>query len=583
MSLKSRLSRDHSPPEQSSVSSVIATDNPKSDQAPETWPALIPIAGPEPEPMEPADFPPCVAVIVRAVADQAEVPVELPGLMALGVLATACQKKFEIACDGSHKEPLNLFVCPAMDPGNRKTSVVITLTGPLRRWEREEQAKLAPVIRERESLRRTAEKRIEHLRLRAAKTDNPAERTDLQREIEAIERELPPPLRAPLLTTDDCTPEHVGTLLSQQGERLSVVSDEGGIFDIVAGRYSKGVPNMDVFLQGHAGAPVRVHRGSREPVDLHSPCLTVAVSCQPYVLQEMGENRAFRGRGLLARFLFAIPKSRLGFRTLLPKEIPQSVLNGWNRMVCSMLDQQQHTDKFDNPMAQTLYLRPEAYRLWKSEQHSNEIDMRPGGLWAENTGWASKYPGAVLRTAGVLHCAICADEGRDPATVDVQESTMRFAVQLGRKIKSHSLRAFGMMALNDDQKFALKIVDWIQRDGVIEFTGKECSIHCNSAGSVKELDGAFELLQNHGWIRPGQKKQPQGGGRPSHPFEVNPAVAQRDDKTDETHQTGTKTEENGVPSVSSSDSGYPTSRPEPEPVDGDDYNFTFASDGKVPF
>jgi hypothetical protein len=565
------------------VTKSSSPNNQNAEHGPATWPALIPIAGPDPEPMEAADFPPCVAAIVRAVADQAEVPVELPGLMALGVLATACQKKFEIACDGSHKEPLNLFVCPAMDPGNRKTSVVITLTGPLRRWEREEQAKLAPVIRERESLRRTAEKRIEHLRLRAAKTDNPAERTDLQREIEAIERELPPPLRAPLLTTDDCTPEHVGTLLSQQGERLSVVSDEGGIFDIVAGRYSKGVPNMDVFLQGHAGAPVRVHRGSREPVDLHSPCLTVAVSCQPFVLHEMGGNKAFRGRGLLARFLFAIPKSNLGFRTLKPREISQSVLGRWNHVVCSMLDREQHKDDFGNAKSQVLYLDPEAYRLWKSEQHSNEIDMRPSGLWAENMGWASKYPGAVLRIAGVLHCAICADEGCDPATVDVPESTMRFAVQLGRKIKSHSLRAFGMMALNDDQKFALKIADWIQRDGVIEFTGKECSIHCNSAGSVKELDGAFELLQNHGWIRPGQKKQPHGGGRPSHPFEVNPTVAQLDDKTDETNQAGNKTEENGVPSVSSSDSGFPTSRPEPEPVDLDDYDFSFASDGELPF
>ena len=279
------------------VTKNSSPNNQDAEQAPETWSPLIPIAGPDPEPMEAADFPPCVAAIVRAIADQAEVPVELPGLMALGVLATACQKKFEIACDGSHKEPLNLWVCPAMDPGNRKTTVVITLTGPLRRWETEEQAKLAPVIRERESVRRTAEKRIEHLRLRAAKTDNPAERADLQREIEAVERELPPPQSLPLLTTDDCTPEHVGTLLRQQGERLAIVSDEGGVFDIVAGRYSKGVPNLDVFLQSHAGAPVRVHRGSREPVDLQSPCLTMAVSCQPFVLQEMGENKAFRGRG----------------------------------------------------------------------------------------------------------------------------------------------------------------------------------------------------------------------------------------------------------------------------------------------
>ena len=569
MSLKSRLSREHSPPDQDerSVSNVIAPGNPDSDQAPEAWPALIPIAGPEPEPIEPADFPPCVAAIVRAVVDQAEVPVELPGLMALGVLATASQKKYDIACDGSHKEPLNLFVCPALAPGNRKTSVVGILTAPLRRWEMEERAKMAPAIREGESLRRTAEKRIEHIRARAAKTDDPSVRTDLQSEIDAIERELPPPQSLPLLTTDDCTPEHVGTLLSHHGERLAIVSDEGGIFDIVAGRYSKGVPNLDVFLQSHAGSPVRVHRGSREPVDLQSPCLTVAVSCQPFVLQEMGENKAFRGRGLLARFLFAVPKSQLGFRTLQPKEIPQSVLDGWSRMLCSMLDQEQHTDKFGNPKARTLYLTPEAYRLWKSEQHSNEIDMRPGGSWGENTGWASKYPGAVLRISGVLHCAICADERRDPATVDVEESTMQFAVMFGKKIKSHSLQAFGMMALTEDQKFAHKIVDWMRRDGIRGFTGRECSIHCNSAGSVKELDGAFDLLQTHGWIRPGQKKKPEGGGRPSQPFEVNPSVAHFDDKTDETRQAGN---DRGVLSVSSSVSAFPVSRPKPrEPVDVD--------------
>ena len=139
-----------------------------------------------------------------------------------------------------------------------------------------------------------------------------------------------------------------------------------------------------------------------------------------------------------------------------------------------------------------------------------------------------------------------------------------------------------MMALTDDQKFAHKIVEWIRRDSITEFTGRECSIHCNSAGSVKELDEAFELLINHGWIRPGQKKQPGGGGRPSQPFEVNPAVAQLDDITDETRQTGIS---QGVLSVLSSVSAQPIPRPELQPsssVDVDDYEFNFASDG-VPF
>jgi hypothetical protein len=243
-----------------------------------------------------------------------------------------------------------------------------------------------------------------------------------------------------------------------------------------------------------------------------------------------------------------------------------------------MLDRAQQVDDFGSPKSQILYLSPGAYRIWKAEQRSNEIDMRPAGSWADNTGWASKYPGAVLRIAGILHCADCTSCGQDPATKDVEESTMQFALQLGRKIKSHSRQAFGMMQLTDDQKFAHKIVEWIRRDSITEFTGRECSIHCNSAGSVKELDEAFELLINHGWIRPGQKKQPDGGGRPSQPFEVNPAVAQLDDKTDETHQLSIS---QGVLSVLSSVSAKPIPRPElpeSEPVDVDDYEFSFPSD-----
>jgi hypothetical protein len=570
--IETALNRKRASNNQSSVSNVIESRNPDSenDQQAESWSELIPITGPDPEPMECSDFPLCVSGIVQAVVDMAEVPVELPGMMALGVLATASQKKYQIASDGAHKEPLNLFVCPAMPPGERKTAVVGVLTAPLRRWELEERSRLAPIIREAESHRKTAEKRIEHLRTKASKAADSSERSDLQREIDAIERELPPVQSLPLLITDDCTPEHVATLLSRHNERLSIVSDEGGIFDIVAGRYSRGVPNLDVFLQSHAGSPVRVHRGSREPVDLQKPCLTVAVSCQPYVLQEMGDNKAFRGRGLLARFLFAVPKSRLGFRTLRPKEVPHSVVDHWNRLVCAMLDTPQHEDEFGNVVSRIIYLSPEAYRIWKTEQHANEIEMRPGGLWAANTGWASKYPGAVLRIAGVLHCAVSTELRKDPAAEDVTASTMQCAVSLGKKIKSHSLQAFGMMALSDDQKFSHKIVEWIRRESITAFTGRECSIHCNSAGSVKELDGAFDLLVTHGWIRQGHKKKPDGGGRPSQPFEVNPAVAKLDDKTDETRQLGNG---QGVLSVLSSVSAHPVSRPAtPDPVDDFDFD-----------
>jgi len=499
------------------------------------WPELMPISGPEPESIVPEDFPECVAGIVRAASDCLEVPCELPALLALGVLATACQKRFQILSAGGHVEPLSLFLLPALNPGERKTAAKNLIVRPIETFERQLQAAVGDELRENESKRQTAFKRIEHLRGVAAKDKDASAREIAQREIDELEREMPPARYKPQLICDDCTPEHVATLLSRNGERMAVLSDEAGIFDLINGRYSAKGPNLDVFLQSHAGSQVRVDRGSRESVLLHNPAMTVCCSVQPYVLQELGANRAFKGRGLVARFLFAMPKSRLGFRTLQPKQVPERVETQWSDLVQSLLNIPQHHDEFNGPTALTISLSPEAYRIWRQEQRQTEKEMRPGGVWNSETGWASKYPGAVLRIAGVLHCAVCVSQGNSPADVRVTESTMESAVRIGRKIKQHSLKVFGEMGLSEDLRFASKIAEWIQRTGQTEFTKRECSRHCNSAGYGKQLDGAFGLLTERGWIRPGvQKATGASGGRPSYPFEVNPAVAELDDKTDKT-------------------------------------------------
>ena len=90
----------------------------------------------------------------------------------------------------------------------------------------------------------------------------------------------------------DITPEKLGQTLAENGERLAIVSDEGGVFDIMAGRYSNGVPNLDVYLQSHAGGAVRVDRGNRPPVMMNHPALTIALSPQPDVLRGLTEKPA---------------------------------------------------------------------------------------------------------------------------------------------------------------------------------------------------------------------------------------------------------------------------------------------------
>ena len=75
----------------------------------------------------------------------------------------------------------------------------------------------------------------------------------------------------PRIVADDATPEAATSLLAEQGGRLAIISAEGGIFDIIAGRYSGAIPNMDLWLKGHAGDPMRVDRKGRAPEYIESP------------------------------------------------------------------------------------------------------------------------------------------------------------------------------------------------------------------------------------------------------------------------------------------------------------------------
>ena len=114
---------------------------------------------------------------------------------------------------------------------------------------------------------------------------------------------MPP---VPRLVADDVTPEAAASLLAEQGGRLAVLSAEGGIFATLAGRYS-GTPNLEVFLKGHAGDLLVVDRKGRDHEYVEHPALTLGLAVQPEVLTDIAAMPGFRGRGLLARILYALP------------------------------------------------------------------------------------------------------------------------------------------------------------------------------------------------------------------------------------------------------------------------------------
>src|SRR5262249_11991969 len=123
---------------------------------------------------------------------------------------------------------------------------------------------------------------------------------------------------------DDVTPEALGKLLAEQDGRMLQAAPEGTAFEIAKGRYSE-TANFDVYLKGHSGDPLRSNRISRGRGDIATPALSLARAVQPDVLRGLVEESSMRGRGFLARFLYSIPFSKMGDRTIKPTPVPDSV------------------------------------------------------------------------------------------------------------------------------------------------------------------------------------------------------------------------------------------------------------------
>lgn len=111
------------------------------------------------------------------------------------------------------------------------------------------------------------------------------------------------------------------------------MSAEGGIFDIIAGRYS-GTPNMEVFLKGHGGDRLRIDRRSREEF-IEAPALTMGLAVQPSVLEDREEPWLRRPRAP-GRFLYTLPDSLVGYRKINPAPVPEDVTSQYDRRITAL-------------------------------------------------------------------------------------------------------------------------------------------------------------------------------------------------------------------------------------------------------
>lgn len=490
----------------------------KAQTLPEEWPAPVPFTAHTLPKLDATNLPPVLGDFCTGLAEEKQVPVEIAVAMSLATLATAAQVRYRVRIREGYTEPMNLYTLCPLEPANRKSAVVESCTAPLKEWEKWMAERMAPEVKEARSKRLTMEKTIEAKRNKATKCATMQEIDELQKEILALEEQLPEVPVIPRLLADNTTPEALAVLMENMGGCIAIITAEGGIFDILAGMYNKGTPNLDLFLKAHSGDSFRVDRRMATPVILDNPRLTIGISPQPITLAERSASKVFRGRGLDGRFLYFMPESLLGRRKLEPAPMNPAVKSRFHDKVRGILPSSWSSDM---PEPVELEISPEAYQLWLAFAGEVEKGLAPGGEFDGMNDWGGKLAGAVVRIAGLFHL-VTYDR---PEELKITPETMQQAVYLGALLTEHAKAAYALMGTDETIEGAKKVLEWIRRQAAERFSTQECWQAVRGYfRHMPPLLEALKELEERSFIKevPVEK---QGAGRKARPdYLVNPAA-----------------------------------------------------------
>ena len=506
------------------VPSHIDPPPPPGDIAP--WPELIPF-GEHDLPAFPVDaLPDWLRCFVEALARATQTPIDLPAMLGLAAVAAASARKCCVVIKPGWIEPLNLFVVVSLPSGNRKSAVFSRIIEPIEEAEERLTRELRTIIAAKQEAYRLADERLKKLRGVAAAPNTSLEKREAAiRDAAALASELAEmevPAR-PRLIAEDVSPEKLGSLLAEQNGRMALLSPEGDIFDIMAGRYTeKGDGNFAVFLKSYSGETLRVDRLSRPADYIRFPALTLGLTVQPCVLESLSKKPGFRGRGLLGRFLYSLPTSFVGFRDVDPPPVSTGVADKYRAKLTALLELAIDTGSQPETIPQ-MKMSKDARNELKEFETLLEPKLAPGGALKEISDWAGKLAGSVGRIAALLHVAERVSEAH-PWGEPIELHTMQAAVRIGHYLIPHAVVAFEGMETDPEVSSAKRIVAWLQRAGVAQFTKRD--VHVALKGHFKraeQIDRPLSLLAERGYIQEVRLPAPKAVGRPPSPlFVVNP-------------------------------------------------------------
>ena len=486
------------------------------EEVPEEWPEVIPFTEESLPPFPVDALPPVLAAWVAAEAEATQTPPDLAGMLGLAVLSFCASRRVTVSPWPGWIEPVNLFCCVALPPGSRKSPVFADALAPLREAERVLIERAKPDVARDRSDRRQAEKRLASLEKKAAEGKNPSgSAREAALELAQDLSGWPEP-HLPRLLTENATEEKLAMLLADNGRLLSASAEGGGPFDLMGGKYSRnGGEAFGVYLAGFSGDSLTVDRVGRDGVDIPKACLTVAYCIQPSVLRTLGRSETMRGRGLLGRFAWSVPRNGIGSRKVRGEAVPDDIREDYRGLLYALA--------MDDAKV-ALELSPEAAAALEGFATELEPEMGEGGTLEPAADWASKAVGLTARLSAVCHIG-----AMEPGHV-VGVETVRAAIALTRYCIPHALKALAMSeglehGGGSDARYILR---WVKRHGKARFSERDFLQHGRRyfEGRPDDVAAALEELCERGYLRRLENDRPGPGRKPSPEFDTNPVVFQ---------------------------------------------------------
>ena len=472
-------------------------------------------------------LPSVIGDYARAVAESLQVAEDMAAVAILGIVSLAVMGNFYIEPKTDWIEPLNLYILITARPSERKTPVLREVSAPVYEYAKEENEKRRPLYDKYLTQKKILENRINDLIGKASKGAKGKEPVTMQDVFDA-QQELSDLEEVTLLKLiiDDITPEAMVKVMKENDEKIAMVTAEGGVFGMLAGRYSTQ-PNMDIFLKAYGGEPYCSDRMGRAGEALEHPLLALLLMVQPKVLQDALGNPDFRERGFMARFLYSLPPSKVGYRVYDSKPIPKDMRDTYNQLIKDLLSIGIHREwQLENTV---IHISEEAYQV--SKEFFDEIEEKIPEDYEEIEDWVGKYHGQTMRIAGLLHVI---KHRLGAASIILEAQTMKEAIQIGKYFLEHAQMSFSLSGLTEtkevkEAKYIMKKIDSFyteqnpqnpQNSQNLRF--RDLHYICKGHYKTKEdmQPGIDELIRRN-FIR--IKTQQTGGrGRPSEVVEVNP-------------------------------------------------------------